>query len=682
MNPLSQFINDRFIRPQVDAQVDERLSRSTNAFAYGLSPVKETTITEAIGQPHDANYHLLYAVYRLHPDVAACVRLWAGGVTGNGWDLALMDDADPNRNQRKAIDEIKTWLKNPNPSKRFYRLLYELTEHLAITGDSYVQKVKAGGTVRELWSIHPATMRVVMSEHGEVIGYVQRANGRDVANFKPDEISHLALPSVINDAYGHSPLETAMEAVGLSLQAMRSNRAMFENGLSPSAVALLSKELKFEQQKAAAEMIKQGHTGADKRHKLLTFAGVDDIKPWAQTNHDMEFHVLSELTTEQIANAFGVPKLFLNKKDAADYATSAAQERRFYNTTIKPLQDQIAEIMTEEIIHEINPDLKFVFGEPDFNDPDKLRTDALSLYGKNDKVIDANELRTKYFGLEAKDPDELEADPVEAPKTDTGAQQQETDEATQAPDKQTTGAKKHVTKALTSDEQDALAQQREAEQEALAQGADPAIVSFFTDQQQRYLDQLNNGPIDAEQFLIDTAADALLFAALLPAINASLNAGATAAQLQIEITLAFDQINPIVADYLKTQALTHVQGINQTTRDALRVEMQAGTKAGESIEQLTERIKAVFADASTNRANVIARTETAQAYSYANKQAAIATGLDLRREWITALDDRVCVICGPLHGVTVGLHENYPGGLEPGYAHIQDRCTEVFEVAA
>ncbi len=46
--------------------------------------------------------------------------------SSNGWYIGLMDrDAEPNRNQRKRIEELTTWLKNPNPTKRFSRILYE-----------------------------------------------------------------------------------------------------------------------------------------------------------------------------------------------------------------------------------------------------------------------------------------------------------------------------------------------------------------------------------------------------------------------------------------------------------------------------------------------------------------------------------------------------------------------------
>jgi hypothetical protein len=92
--------------------------------------------------------------------VAAWVRRWAGGVTGNGWHFGPMDKgAEPNRRQRRELDELTRWRRNTNPSKRFSLILCELIEHLAIVGDAYLEKMKdpracypGTGNLRGRWS--------------------------------------------------------------------------------------------------------------------------------------------------------------------------------------------------------------------------------------------------------------------------------------------------------------------------------------------------------------------------------------------------------------------------------------------------------------------------------------------------------------------------------------------------
>jgi hypothetical protein len=102
----------------------------------GVLPQPSISLRDSLGQDSDSDYDLLYAVYGHHADVSACLSLWAGGVTGNGWHIGLLDkEAKPTPTQQQQIDELTTWLKNPNPTKRFSRLLYELVAAMAFAHD-------------------------------------------------------------------------------------------------------------------------------------------------------------------------------------------------------------------------------------------------------------------------------------------------------------------------------------------------------------------------------------------------------------------------------------------------------------------------------------------------------------------------------------------------------------------
>ncbi len=219
-----------------------------------------------------------------------------------------------------------------------------------------------------------------------------------------------------------------------------------------------------------AALITQRHSGAAHQHGIVAVSGVEDIQPYAQTLKDMEFTALRELTTSKVANAYGVPAVFLNQKGTSKYTTINAEERQFYNGRIKPLQDIVAEIFTEDIIHSFDPELAFYFNAPDFNDTDAIRKDALLANAAG--ILDDDEIRETYFFLPKKTPEQLKADEAkrqaaqaqfkpadtqpattptaDTPATDTAPKDQAGTEATQAP------AKKSVSKAFTRDAIEAL----------------------------------------------------------------------------------------------------------------------------------------------------------------------------------------------------------------------------------
>jgi hypothetical protein len=70
MNPISKFINERLIAPQVDAL----LKAQHQPPAFGAARSAELSLRDAIGQPHDFDYSLLYSLYKLNADVSGSVH--------------------------------------------------------------------------------------------------------------------------------------------------------------------------------------------------------------------------------------------------------------------------------------------------------------------------------------------------------------------------------------------------------------------------------------------------------------------------------------------------------------------------------------------------------------------------------------------------------------------------------
>src|SRR3954447_11386075 len=119
-NLITQYFTDKFIAPAVEQRLAASVTKDTSAFAVGVLPQPSISLRDTLGQYPDSDYDLLYAIYQAHADVSACVAIWAGSVTGNGWHIGLLDkEATPTAAQQQQIDELTTWLKNPNPTKRF-----------------------------------------------------------------------------------------------------------------------------------------------------------------------------------------------------------------------------------------------------------------------------------------------------------------------------------------------------------------------------------------------------------------------------------------------------------------------------------------------------------------------------------------------------------------------------------
>jgi SPP1 gp7 family putative phage head morphogenesis protein len=105
-----------------------------------------------------------------------------------------------------------------------------------------------------------------------------------------------------------------------------------------------------------------------------------------------------------------------------------------------------------------------------------------------------------------------------------------------------------------------------------------------------------------------------------------------------------DEVHSLSAAQVKAalmaRANTVAAQVSGTTYQAIAKQLAEGMEAGESIPQLADRVKTVFADATDNRATMISRTESSSASNTAQITYArnLPTGIVAGKAWL-AVDD-------------------------------------------
>lgn len=149
-----------------------------------------------------------------------------------------------------------------------------------------------------------------------------------------------------------------------------------------------------------------------------------------------------------------------------------------------------------------------------------------------------------------------------------------------------------------------------------------------------------------------------------------------------------NQLNDYALDYAKDRSAEmvgkkYVDGelvdnpnaewvIPETTREMLRADVSTAIESGASNDDLADQLAENYAF-SDERAQTIARTETAKADVAGNLNAYKESGQVESKRWLTAPD--CCDLCQDLDDVTVGLDEDFPddGGDGPPL-HPNCRC--------
>lgn len=152
------------------------------------------------------------------------------------------------------------------------------------------------------------------------------------------------------------------------------------------------------------------------------------------------------------------------------------------------------------------------------------------------------------------------------------------------------------------------------------------------------------------------------------------------------ISVGFDILNPLTAEFFDDWEKNRITKIDKTTREALNKTLIEGVRAGEGVRELSKRVTEEFSKAKGYRAERIARTEVLSASNHATYAAHKQSGVVAKRQWIATLDGRTRDEHLALHMDMVALDEPFeidgysamfPGGFGAPEMDINCRCTTV-----
>lgn len=101
--------------------------------------------------------------------------------------------------------------------------------------------------------------------------------------------------------------------------------------------------------------------------------------------------------------------------------------------------------------------------------------------------------------------------------------------------------------------------------------------------------------------------------------------------------------------------------IDLVTKNQMFDIIDKGNAEGKGPQEIARRVSGAFQEFTKDRSLTIARTEITRASNYATEYARTNSGVDVKKEWYTAKDERVCENCGPMNGRILKLGENYFG---------------------
>ncbi len=123
-----------------------------------------------------------------------------------------------------------------------------------------------------------------------------------------------------------------------------------------------------------------------------------------------------------------------------------------------------------------------------------------------------------------------------------------------------------------------------------------------------------------------------------------------------------EEIIALINTYFEGDILNTSEGITDTTRNLIRVVMQIAAEEGRDLDWIEEQLFKESYDLTRNRSRLIARTETVTASNQAAFFAAAKTGLLMKKEWLSASDNRVRIDHAMVNGSIVDMEDYFTVG--------------------
>ena len=683
-------------------------------------------VTPDRAQPPDWNAHQAYDLaYYMDPITYACVRAIAETISAlpfrAGPDLKNRENHNPNSPLARMLGAEPP--DGPCPGLGASELWYAAVRDYLVAGRFGWEIELAGDKIAALWPLTAAALNPVPTKSGTswFSGFEYGRSGEEV-NLPTDRVFYVWHPSGNDYRQPESALRAASLPVSVSIMQARYDYSFLKNDARPATIIVTEEFEDEDSYRAFQAQWNSEYAGVDNAGKSAFLEakgsgdqgvkGAVDVHVVGITPRDMQARERASARQKEIAIALGVPWSRLDASGRT-FDNASQEDEIFWRQTLLPLITRLQNAVNVQLAPRLGTD----FGWFDLSevpvlqkksvDPTTAAVGAPSMV--QGQLMTINEARADY-GLEPipggdrlMTAEEVQALHQSAPPTQMGGPEGETREpavepppAAKAPASSITRTEPVVPEGDHADRRARIWRVTDGKMKALERQWNRSMTKLFLRQQRSVLARLDakrgrtlvrtgdvrasTGEVfDPQHWLNETLDDV---AALYEAVTA---AGGT--RVSDLFGLAFDIEAPWAQDFIQARANQLAGQVTDTTYRAIQDALAAGIGEGESIPELSARIKAVFDVATSSRATTIARTEVVSAFNGSAMLTASSYGADVvaGQEWIATNDARTRDEHAQRDGEIVGIGEMFSGGLAyPGDPSgdpadtVNCRCTVAF----
>lgn len=327
--------------------------------------------------------------------VFSCVRILSESVASAPLHLyqRTTDENGRERNVKAIGHPVYSLIRNPNEIQTTFEFVETLQGALSLRGNAFAFiDWSISGTPKQLIPLAPDRVGFAQLDDGSIRYSYDTPKGLR-QYFSSDDILHLRGLSTDGIA-GLSPIDTAREAVGLSLAAEEFGARFYSNGTHVGTYLETPNELGEEARKNLKESFADKHQGLANSHKIPLLEGGVKMNRMNMSAADAQFIESRRFQLLEICRMFRVPPHKIYDLERATFSNIEAQSVDFVTDSIRPwLSRWEARLAKSLLTPEEREEYFFGFDLTDLlRGETKARQESLQIMRRNG-VISANEWR-------------------------------------------------------------------------------------------------------------------------------------------------------------------------------------------------------------------------------------------------------------------------------------------------
>jgi len=301
--------------------------------------------------------------YAQHPYVNACVGSIAKAVSSV--PLVLSKET-PNGSQPVEDGALHRLLVRPNSLMSQRKFLKSLTQTQQLYGETFlILMVNRDGVVYpidpttriqvpdELWPVRGDLMEEVIDERTKMPRAWRMETGQGTIEIDAGSVVHIAEANPYSPIRGLAPMAAAFRTAAKDFIVDRYDEALLQNGGSPGGILSVDGHLTDADQRAIKSAWRESHERTDQHRKTAVLPQGTSYKEVGFSPQEMEFREMRIWDRETIMAVFGVTKPIIGLTEGLNYASSQQAFRSFWDVTVLPFLDFIADELQTKFIHRL-----------------------------------------------------------------------------------------------------------------------------------------------------------------------------------------------------------------------------------------------------------------------------------------------------------------------------------------